>query len=45
MLNSGGVRINEYIPPGPIKFSMISNIFDDFLVVKMVPGNIVMDML
>lgn len=44
-LNSGGVRIDELIPPGPIKFSMISNIFDDFLVIKLVPGSILLEML
>lgn len=44
-INSGGVRIDELIPPGPIKFSMISNIFDDFLVIKLVPGNILLQML
>lgn len=44
-INSGGVRIDQLIPPGPIKFSMISNIFDDFLVVKLVPGSILLQML
>ena len=45
VINSGGVRIDQLIPPGPIKFSMISNIFDDFLVVKYIPGKVLYDML
>lgn len=45
MINSGGIRIDQLVPPGPISFGMISNIFDDFLVVKLVPGRIVIEML
>lgn len=44
-INSGAVRIDQLIPPGPLKFSMISNIFDEFLVVKLVPGSILVQML
>lgn len=44
-INSGGIRIDALVEPGPIKFSLISNIFDDFIVVKLVPGNLVYDIL
>lgn len=44
-LNSGGIRIDKLIPAGPIKFSVINNMIDDWVIVKMVPGQKVLEML
>ena len=38
ILNSGGVRIDSVLKPGPLRFSTISNIINDILVVKLVTG-------
>ena len=38
MINSGCIRNDLVIPKGPLKFSTISNIINDLLVVKSVKG-------
>lgn len=38
-LNSGCIRNDMIIKPGPLTFSMISNLINDSLVVKYVPGS------
>lgn len=42
ILNSGGTRIDGLLQPGPLRFSTISNIINDILVVKMVPGSVLL---
>lgn len=44
-LQSGSIRIDSLLEPGPLKYSTVSNVFDDFLVVKLVPGKILYDLL
>lgn len=44
-LNSGGIRIDKLIPPGPLKFSLINNMIDDWVIVKLVPGKLIYEML
>lgn len=44
-LNSGGIRIDKLIPAGPIKFSVINNMIDDWVIVKLVKGQQVLEML
>lgn len=44
-LNSGGIRIDKLIPAGPIKFSVINNMIDDWVIVKLVNGQKVVEML
>lgn len=44
-LNSGGIRIDKLIPPGPLKFSLINNMIDDWVIVKAVPGALIYEVL
>jgi 5'-nucleotidase len=37
--------MDTLLEPGPIKYSTISNVFDDFLIVKFIPGNILYNLL
>lgn len=43
MCNSGNFRMDTYIKPGPITFGVIENIITDNVVVKLVPGKILID--
>lgn len=45
VLNSGCLRNDLIIKKGPLTYSMVSNIIDDLLVVKEVPGKILLEML
>ena len=38
MINSGSIRHDTFVKPGKLNFSMISDILNDVLVVKLVPG-------
>ena len=44
-IQSGSIRMDAVIEPGPLKYSTVSNIFDDYLVVKLMPGKILFDLL
>lgn len=44
-LQAGSIRIDSLLEPGPLKYSTISNVFDDFLIVKFLPGKILYDLL
>ena len=37
--------MDTLIEPGPLKYSTISNVIDDFLVVKFVPGKVLYNLL
>lgn len=41
-INSGFLRPDAIIKPGPLKLSMISNVINDVLVVKNVPGSAIL---
>ncbi len=45
LLNSGCIRNDAILPEGPIKLSKMSNIIDDQVIVKLVPGSAVIKML
>lgn len=45
VLNSGCIRNDALIKPGKVNFSMISNLIDDVLVVKEVPGKVLLEAL
>lgn len=44
-LQSGTVRIDSLIEPGPLKFSTVSHVIDDYLIVKFIPGKILYNLL
>ncbi len=44
-LNSGCIRNDVILPPGPIKLSKLTNIIEDLVIVKLVPGSVVLKML
>jgi 2',3'-cyclic-nucleotide 2'-phosphodiesterase (5'-nucleotidase family) len=45
MMNSGNFRMDTYIKAGPITFGVIENIITDKIVVKLVPGRILVEAL
>jgi hypothetical protein len=45
LLNSGCIRNDVILPEGTIKLSKMSNIIDDKVIVKLVPGSAVIKML
>jgi 2',3'-cyclic-nucleotide 2'-phosphodiesterase (5'-nucleotidase family) len=44
-LNSGCIRNDVILPQGPIKLSKLTNIIEDLVIVKLVPGSVVFKML
>lgn len=44
-MNSGCIRNDSILPQGPIKFSKLTNIIEDLVIVKLVPGSVVFKML
>lgn len=44
-LNSGCIRNDVILPEGHIKFSKLTNIIEDLVIVKMLPGSVVYKML
>lgn len=45
VINSGSIRNDLLIKPGPLNYSVVSNIINDVLVVKEVPGSTLFEML
>lgn len=45
VLNSGSIRNDTIIKAGQLNYSVISNIINDVLVVKEVPGSVLLQML
>ena len=44
-LNSGTIRNDIILPEGNIKFSKLTNIIEDLVIVKLIPGSVVYKML
>jgi 5'-nucleotidase len=44
-LNSGGIRIDQLLAAGPLKFSVVNNMIDDWVIEKLVRGDKVLEML
>jgi hypothetical protein len=40
--NSGSIRNDCILPAGPLKYSEVSNIINDALVVKAIPGKVLL---
>lgn len=45
ILNTGSIRIDMLIPAGQLRYSVISNIFNSLIVVKEVPGSVLLEAL
>lgn len=45
MMNSGNFRMDTYVKAGPITFGVIENVITDKIVVKLVPGRVLVEAL
>lgn len=45
VINAGSIRNDQLIKPGPLNYSVISNLINDVLVVKEIPGVVLLEML
>lgn len=45
ILNSGSIRNDLLIPPGELRYSLLSNLINGVLVVKEVPGHAILQLL